>query len=180
VLIKPRTKAEPDADSVKDRQDGRMRSWWRVLFATPAFAAPVFATLLLVVGYQNLVTYPALRSEATEPRVVQTVSLHGSTRAGSNTVIEADRKQGVSVQMDLPEAQGFSSFVIDLYDAQGKLAWTRNVSANATATGGGTLSLVIPGRGLQQGVYAFVVSGLTSQGQRSELERHSFDVHIHD
>jgi hypothetical protein len=155
-----------ESGSSKDR----LRGWWRGLFAT----------LLLVIGYQNLVTYPALRSEATEPRMLPAVSLHGGTRAGGSTVIEADRKLGVSVLVDLPEAQGYSSFAVDLYDVQGKLAWTHNFSASEIGTDGGTLSLIIPGGGLRQGIYAFVVSGVTSQGQRSELERHSFDVHIHD
>jgi hypothetical protein len=168
------------ADSGQDRQDTQLRSWWRGLFATPAFAAPVFATLLLVIGYQNLVTYPALRSEATEPRVAMAVSLHGGVRAGGNMVVNGDRKQGVSLLIDIPESQGYISFVVDLYDTQGKLAWSHDVSANATETESGTLSLVIPGRGLQQGIYTFVISGVTSQGQRSELERRSFDVHIHD
>jgi hypothetical protein len=153
-------------------------SWWRGLFTTPAFAAPVFATLLLVIGYQNLVTYPALRTEATEPRVLPAISLHGGTRAGGSTVIEADRKQGVSVLVDLPEAQGYSSFAVDLYDAQGKLAWTHKLSTSANGNDAGTLSLLIPGGGLQQGTYALVVMGVTAQGQRSELERHNFDVHI--
>jgi Putative zinc-finger len=172
--------ASPGKDRLKNQQEGQLRSWWRGLFATPVFAAPVFATLLVLIGYQNLVTYPALRSEATEPRVVRAVSLHGGTRAGGNTVIEADRKQGVSLLIDLPEAQGYSSFVVDLYDAQGKLARTHNVSIDPTGTESGTLSLVIPGGGLQQGVYMYVVSGVTAQGQRSELERHGIDIHVHD
>jgi hypothetical protein len=174
------TVSDPIRKTTAETNSGtdRLRSWWKSLFATPAFAAPVFATLLLVIGYQNLVTYPALRSEATEPRVLEAVSLHGATRAGGNTVIDADRKQGISLLVDLPEAQGYSSFAVDLYDTQGKLAWTHNIPADSTGNDGGALSLVIPGGGLRQGVYALVISGVTSQGQRSELERHSFDVHI--
>ncbi len=174
--------ARNSLEPTKAEHTGRngIRNWWRGLFATPAFAAPVFATLLIVIGYQNLVTYPALRSEATEPRVLPAIALHGGTRAGGHVVIDADRKQGVSLLIDVPQAQGYSSFAVDLYDVQGKLAWNHNFSESSNGTENDTLSLVIPGAGLQQGVYELVLSGVTSAGQRSELERHSFDVHIHD
>jgi anti-sigma factor RsiW len=50
-------------------------SWLR-----PAFAVPAFAALLLVVGYQNLVTMPGLRAEADQPRLLAWTPLHGATR----------------------------------------------------------------------------------------------------
>jgi hypothetical protein len=151
--------------------------WWRSLLATPAFAAPVFATLLLVVGYQNLVTYPALRSEMNEPRLLPVVALHAGTR-GSRAVITADRKEGVLLQIDMPEGQRYPTYGVDLYDPQGKLAWSRSFSGTAAGADAETLSLVVPGAGLQAGAYALAISGIDASGKRTELQRTSFDIQL--
>src|SRR5580698_2035327 len=127
------------------KQNGRfsLLGWWKPLFASPVFAAPVFATLLLVVGYQNLVTYPALRTAATEPRLLPSVALHMSRRGG-NAVVEASRKQGVVLVVDVPEQVAYPTYAVDLYDAQGKLAWTQKISATEIAPEEGALTLMIP------------------------------------
>jgi hypothetical protein len=49
------------------------------------------------------------------------------------------------------------------------------------ASPGGTdevapVSLFIPGRGLQQGSYALTVSGVTADGQRTQLDRRILDI----
>jgi len=177
--------ASPDRHT-HEPANGRKRrfwsGWWGSLFTSPAFAGPVFATLLLVVGYQNLVTYPALRSEANEPRLLPAVALHTGTR-GARPVVVPDRKQGVLLQIDLPGAQNqqiFTTFAVDLYNPQGKLAWTQTIPASADGTDTESLSLVIPGGALQAGSYVLAVSGVGASGQHSELERHSFDIRFHD
>jgi anti-sigma factor RsiW len=175
------TAASPESSPRPAPQKRSRFGWWGSLFATPAFAGPVFATLLLVIGYQNLVTYPALRSEATEPRLLPAVALHGGTR-GSAPVVVANRKDGVLLQIDLPGDAGqavYSSFTVDLYNPQGKLAWTHNFSSAAGAEDGGTLSVAIPGASLETGAYALAVSGVGASGQRSELQRNHFQIQIH-
>jgi putative zinc finger protein len=157
--------------------------WWRPLFATPMFAAPVFATLLVVIGYQNLVTYPALRTEVVQPRLLPSVSLHAETRGGASTVVKADRKQGVVLRIEVPEHAAYSSYAVDLFDPEGKLAWTQNFSAAADGTQDDTLSLMIPGAGLKQGSYVLAISGVASggsQGQRTEIERQAFAIHFNE
>jgi hypothetical protein len=177
----PSTKT-PDR-SASEPKRRKWSGWWGSLFSTPAFAAPVFATLLLVVGYQNLVTYPALRSEATEPRLLSSVALHAGTRAGAPTVVIADRKQGVLLQTDLPAQEGqvvYSAYAVDLYNPQGKLAWTRKFTPGAGGADSGTLSVALPGEGIEAGAYALVISGISASGQRSEVQRQSFDIQFHD
>jgi hypothetical protein len=180
----PASTAEPaPAWPGQTRQAAKKRnglSWWRPFFASPVFAAPVFATLLIVIGYQNLVTYPALRMASTEPRLLPSVSVHGGTRGGAHTIVEADHKQGAVILVDNPEQPAYASYAFDLYDPQGKLAWAHNLSATAGGAGDGTLSLVIPGAGLRQGSYTLAVSGITSTGQRTEIERNIFDIHFND
>lgn len=192
VAMQPESASQPVAQPAvrtpeRALAEPKRRNWWSTLFATPAFAAPAFATLLLVVGYQNLVVYPALRSEAAEPRLLSPVTLHADTRGGARTVIEADRKQGVLLQIDLPvNAPGqegqtvYSSYTVDLYNPQGKLTWTRNITPAAAGADSETLSVAIPGAGIEAGTYSLALSGANASGQRSELNRQSFDIQLHD
>jgi anti-sigma factor RsiW len=150
------------------------KPWW-TFFTVPAFAAPVFATLLGVIAFQNLSTIPSLRSAATEPRIIPWSSLHADTRGAEATVVQADQKQGAVVLIDLPQ-QGYTSYAVDLFDPQGKRLWTSTVAAPPA----GALSLVIPGAGLKEGSYSLNLAGISSQGVRSELGRRVLDVHLTD
>jgi hypothetical protein len=156
--------------------------WWRRLITTPAFVGPVFAALLVVVGYQNLVTMPTLRSTSEDPRLVPMISLNSGTRGGPATIVNADRKQGVILQVDLPDQGGFSAYAVDLYDPAGKLAWTQKtspISSSGDSTPDtGTVSLMIPGAGLQQGLYALAISGVDASGRRTEFQRSTFEIHL--
>jgi hypothetical protein len=147
-------------------------AWWR-----PAFAGPVFATLLLVIGYQNLVTLPALRSTASEPLLSPMVYLHSGTRSGTPSPIEVDAKHGIALVVDRPQQPGYPSFVVQLYDPQNKPVLTIAAPSEGQ-TGDGTLSLAIPGADLHDGAYTLAISGLAANGDRTEIERHRLDFHI--
>jgi anti-sigma factor RsiW len=146
-------------------------SWWE-----PAFAAPAFAALLLVVGYQNLATIPSLRSAASQPRLAPWATLHVGTRAGAPLPVIASRRSGAVLLIDVPDTEAYSSFAFALADPQGRQFWTESIPAPASGDGQQTLSLLIPGSGLQQGSYALTISGITAQGSRTELDRRVLDV----
>jgi len=165
--------AQAPAPAVKKQE---WFAWLRPFFANPLLAGPVFAALLVIVGYQNLVVYPNLRVAANEPRLVPLVVLH-ATRAGGHVPVEASHKQGVGLVVDLPQDSGYPSYAFELYDAQGKAVWTQSLAAPA---GDGAISVVIPGGGLQTGTFALAVSGVAANGQRSELDRHILDLHFHE
>ncbi len=151
-------------------------SWWQ-----PAFTMPAFACLLALVGYQNLKTIPTLRSEMSEPRLLHWTSIHAGTRGAASVAIMADRKQGAVLLIELPEGSTYTSFVFDLYDPQNKQVWTNTVNAAGAGVGGnGTLSLLIPGAGLQQGAYTIAITGVNAQGERSLIERQGLDIHFDD
>jgi anti-sigma-K factor RskA len=164
---------EPVRESVQAEAARAKKPWWSV-FTMPAFAAPAFAALLAVVAFQNFSTIPSLRTETTEPRIIAPSSLHADTRGSEPTMVQADRKQGASVLIDVP--QGYASYAIALYDPQGKLSWTQTV----TAPEAGTLSLLIPGAGLQEGSYSLNLAGISPQGARTEFGRRVLDVHFHE
>lgn len=159
------------------------RKWWQCLFQS-AFAAPIFATLLLVLGYQNLVTYPALRTMANQPRLLAWAPLHGATRGGAHQAITANHRHGVALPVDLPpqpSTGAYASYAFDLYDPQGKLAWSGVAPALADEAGDDQrLSLVIPGAMLRDGTYAIVVAGIAAHGERIEIDRYAIDLHLTD
>ena len=149
------------------------RDWFAWL--RPAWAVPAFAALLLVMGYQNLATIPGLRSAAGSPRVAPWSTMHVGTRAGAHTPVVADPKTGAVVLIDdLPNDGTYASFAFALEDPQGRQMWIETVKA----PGGGesAMSLTIPGRGLQEGAYTLTISGITSQGSRTQLDRRILDV----
>lgn len=164
---------KPAAETPRNQPVREKKSWWRV-FAMPALAAPAFAALLAVIAFQNFSTIPSLRSAATEPRIIAPSSLHADTRGGEPLVLQAERKQGVNVLIDIP--QGYASYEIALTDPQGKRFWAATVAAPET----GTLSLTIPGAGLQQGAYILNLAGLSTQGARTELARRILEIHLNE
>jgi len=159
------------------------RAWWQG-WLQPAFAAPVFATLVLVIGYQNLVTFPALRASADQPRLLPWTPLHGATRGGAALAVTADHRHGVALPVDLPPQPSmgaYASYSFDLYDPQGKLAWTGIAAAPADNAGNDQrLSLVIPGAMLKNGAYTVTVSGVAAHGERTEIDKYIFDLQLSD
>lgn len=165
----------PAPAPAKPRPEPKQRSWfswWR-----PAFAVPAFALLLIIVGYQNLATIPGLRHAATEPRVLPWATLHAGTRGAAHTQLVADRSHGVVLLIDLPQQGEYPSFAFGFEDPQGKRLWTQTVSSSAD---GAPISLVIPGTGLQQGSYTLSITGITSQGGRTELDRRILDIRFNE
>jgi hypothetical protein len=140
--------------------------------------------LLIVLGYQNLVTFPALRTAANQPRLVPLAPLHGATRGAAHLTVTADRKHGVALPVDLPLEPGIANYIsysIDLYDPQGRLAFAGVVAAPGEgARGDQPFSLVIPGAMLRNGAYSVAVSGVAPHGERTVIERYVYDLLLTD
>ena len=157
------------------------RAWvwrWPSFLSSPAFAAPVFASLLLILGYQNLVTYPALRAAADEPQILPWTSLHTATRGEVHVPVVANKRSGAMLLIDLPQEGNYSSYAVDLAGPDGKARSTRNVSSTEAAAHEGTVSLRIPGAELGQGAYTLTVFGVAANGQRTEVQRHILDLQV--
>jgi hypothetical protein len=141
----------------------------------PAFAVPVFALLLAVIGYQNLVTYPSLVATSNQPQVGPWASVNVSTRGTTAVSMKVHKGEGFGVLVNLPPEDGFASYAADLYNPAGKKEWSRQI---ATASHEETRQIYIPGHNLESGTYTLVVDGITPGGESKELSRHPIDVQI--
>jgi hypothetical protein len=172
----------PVSTRAEAKKPKEKKNYW-FLWQRPAFAGLAFACML-VVGYQNLVTYPALRKAANQPRLLPTAPLHGNTRGGGHLTIAADRLHGVVLPVDLLgplTSVAYSSYSVDLLDPQGKLAWTDAVAVSTeSGSASQSISLEIPGATLGNGQYTIVVSGIAPTGERSPISRYSFDIRMTD
>lgn len=162
----------PAADS---RRAPRKSDWFAWL--RPAFAVPVFAALLGVIAFQNFSTIPSLRLAARQPRLTPWVSFHTGTRGDAHLSVPADPRQGAVLLIQIPQENSYASYSFDLYDQHGKRIFTQTAAApDATGMGSGAFSLTIPGAGLEQAAYTLVVSGVTPQGGRTEIDRRILDI----
>lgn len=143
----------------------------------PAFAVPVFAVLLGVIAYQNVSVIPGLKKDAIEPRILHSTAIHIGTRGSPHTPVTADRTEGLALSFDLPQTPAYASYPFELYDPNGKQVWTHTVTGSRTDTGDdGVVSLIIPGAGLREGSYILVISGVTQQNTRVEIDRRTLDI----
>ena len=150
------------------------KSAWLAWFR-PAFAIPVLALMLAVIGYQNFVVYPHLMQAANEPQVGPWASVNVSTRGSAKTEIKVHPGEGFGLLVNLPPDNGFASYSADLYNPAGKLEWSGPISA---ASGGENRQIYVLGRDRRPGTYALVVRGITPSGESQEISRHPIDVQI--
>lgn len=148
-------------------------SGWLAWFR-PAFAVPVLALLLAVIGYQNFVTYPHLMEAANQPQVGPWASVNVSTRGAAATAVKPHAGEGFALLLNLPPEDGFASYAADLYNPAGKLEWSGPVASPADQG----RQIYIPRGNRQSGTYTLVVKGITAAGDSKEISRQPIDVQI--
>ena len=98
--------------------------------------------------------------------------------------ITADRTHGIALPFDFyrqPDTPNYSSYAFDLYDSQGKLTWTGAIAVpGGDQSGDERISLAIPGAMLQNGAYTVTASGIGPHGERTEVVKYVFDLHLTD
>ena len=141
----------------------------------PAVVVPVLAALLVVVGYQNLVTYPQLKQMASNPQILPWASINVSTRGTSTTQISTRAGEGFHLLVNIPPDTRYSTYTFDLSSPSGRLEWSRTVPA---ASSDEARSIYVPGANQEQGMYTLAVRGGTAAGESSDLGRYSIEVQI--
>jgi anti-sigma factor RsiW len=141
----------------------------------PAYVAPALALLLIVIGYQNLVTYRQLKEAANTPRVLPWASINVSTRGSITPLVTARAGEGFNLLVSIPPESRYDSYRLDLHSPAGRLEWSRTIPAAATDD---TRSLYIPGASRPAGTYTLTIHGITAKGESSDLGRHPFVLEI--
>jgi hypothetical protein len=148
----------------------RAASGW-FTWMRPAFAAPVLALLLVVIGYQG-VTNARLRHAAGSPQLLASAVINVGTRSATVTQVSAHAGEAFQLSINVPPDR-YSSYKLDLYSSQGGLEWSRTVSAS----GGDPLSLMVPGYdpGSDHVPGALAVHGIAAGGESVDLGRYRLE-----
>lgn len=146
--------------------------WWAAL-TRPLILAPTFAALLAIVGYQNLVTYPAFEAASSEPRLGLSTTLHSTTRAGRAIVIAAP-DQDATVVLHVPQDSVYVRYTYTLYDPSGKQLWAHTVAP--AAGDDAARALTFPGGKWKPGTYKLAVAGVTSGGETLPVQESTFEL----
>jgi len=150
--------------------------WWH--WFRPAIAVPVFAVLVLFVGYQNLVTIPHLQQSAS-PRVLPMYSLiSANTRGDQGLVFSVAPGEPFGLYVDVPADPAFSTYLLRLQDPSGASSPLRSLTAlEAQKT---QVVTIQPGK--RSGKFTLVISGITASGadasSAKELVRLQFSVEM--
>ena len=157
---------------------GKQSSW--LSWFRPAFAAPVMALLVAVVGYQNLVTVPSLRNEiavAQAPQILNPVYLTAGTNRSENQVtVTTKRNRPVTFTVDIPTESRFTSYECELQSPSGELEGSLTISAEAAKN---SVSMSMYPKDKNSGTYQLVVFGVSQDGgQKVAIERQPFELQI--
>jgi hypothetical protein len=141
----------------------------------PAFAIPLMALLLAVIGYQNLVTYPQMQQALHSPRVLPWASVTVGTWGSGGPVIPIRPREGFLLFVRIPPDGAYSRYVADLNNPAGKLEWSLTILASSAQD---QWPVQVPGANREAGRYALVVRGVTAAGESKEVGRASFELQI--
>ena len=165
---------EPVAAGLRVRGGAAPKPGW-FAWLRPAFAVPVMALLLGVIGYQNLVTLPQARQLMGQPQVFQSWALLNIGTYGEAQPITAAPGQGFLLFVRIPPDGAFASYKADLYNPAGKLEWSLTFPAAASQD---QWPVQVPAANRESGTYQLAVRGVTAAGESKEIGGASFELKI--
>jgi hypothetical protein len=133
------------------------------------------ALLLVVVGYQNLVTYPRLQQALSRPQVLPWAPVNVGTWGSGGPVITVSPGQGFLLFVRIPPDGSYSHYQADLYGPAGKVEWSLTIPV---AAGQDQWPVQVPGSNREAGTYTVAVRGVTASGESKEAGRTSFQLKI--
>ena len=147
----------------------------RFAWLKPAFAVPLMAGLLAVIGYQNLVVYPGIKQATSTPYLFPAASINVATRSATSPVVHSKPNEPFLLLVNLPAENRFSSYIADLYDPAGHIEWSVPISSE---TANDTVPMRVPGQH-EPGVYTLAVRGIPQNGgSPSEIGRQPFELRL--
>jgi hypothetical protein len=143
----------------------------------PALVIPVMAVLLMVVGYQNLVTYPHLAHQLNSPQILPYAQVNLDTYASEGPTITPQPGQAFLLLVRIPPGDVYSSYTADLYNPAGKLEWSFAFTIPASSQQD-HWPLQVPGGNREAGRYSLKVRGVTASGESKDVGSTSFELQI--
>jgi len=172
-----RQEAERSFEREAARAGGGWFAWLR-----PAFAVPAMAVLLLFVAYQNFVTIPKARQEATHGAAqifAAPFSLQmANVRGGEEVKIQIHSNESLPLKFDFTPGKFLDEYVCQLQDESGRTLFQVKVPG---AFANKEVNLVVPAGSVKTGKYALVFTGASNvdtQTSREEVLRLGFSVEI--
>jgi hypothetical protein len=159
---------------VPARAPARVRQPW-FAWLRPAFAVPVMASLIAVVAYQNLVTYPHLQSALRSPQVMPWASVNVGTWGAGGPVVTTSPGKGFLLFVRIPPEGAYIRYIVDLYNPAGELEWSLTIPAAASQD---QWPVQVPAGNRSAGTYTLAVHGIVATGESKDLGRASFDLQI--
>ena len=148
----------------------------------PAFAVPAMAAMLAVIAFQNVVTVPHLRDEATvasQPQVLPSVNLvDGGSRGEEIRTVVANAHQPYLLFVDVPAQNRFSGYRCSLYSPSGKVIWQIMIPPAQVSD---TVPIQVPSENAEAGVNTLLVQGIPADAQNSsavDLVKYRFLLQI--
>jgi len=160
-------------------EDKRAAGWFPWL--RPAFAIPVFAALLLFIGYQNSVTIPSLKqgaSQSASARIVNSYSfMEVGARGEAALNIKVRPDEEFALEVDFPPVASAASYVGQIQDEAGHVKFSLPASLEQAKS---TVHVGVPAGSLQPGKYSFVIlateGAASPAGNLKEIKRLPFTI----
>jgi hypothetical protein len=175
VLRTDRVEARARAAAKDTKSPGGWFFWLR-----PAFAVPVLAVLLLIVGYQNLVTIPQAKKDlAVSGGQLFTSSFSlqmANVRGGNEVKVQIHPDEAFALKFDFTPSRTFDSYLCQLQDASGHTLLQEVVPGSSTNK---EAQLAVRGGLVKPGKYNLVFTGVpgsSDQGSGQEVLRLGFSV----
>jgi hypothetical protein len=151
----------------------------------PAVAVPVFAALLLFIGYQNVVTIPqAKQGVSVGAGQVFTSSfslkkadtLGEETKAGDEGKVQVHANEGFALKFDFTPRQRFDSYVGQIVDESGRSVLQMRIPESSANR---EVQIAVPVGAVQPGKYTLVISGApehNGDAAKNEVLRLGFSI----
>lgn len=148
----------------------------------PAFAVPAMAAMLLVIGFQNIVTVPQLRQEAavaSAPQILPSVMLvDGQSRGAEIRTVVAKAHEPFLLSVDVPADNRFSGYLCALYSPAGKMVWQLRIPPSQAAN---TVPIQVPVESTEAGQNTLLIQGVPMDAQNGapvDLVKYRFLLQI--
>lgn len=170
IVLAENPEQASDAAASRRKPTAGWLAWLR-----PAWAAPTLALLLAVVAYQNLVTYPNLRSALDQPRVLPSAFVGLNTMGDSRESITTTQGRSFLLLVRIPPGGTYVQYIADLYNPDKSIECSTPLPANP---GQEYWPIYVPGKNRRAGTYKVQVTGITAAGEHKDLGNALFELQI--